>query len=151
MKRGLILSLILVLMIMVVGCGKKQKTMICSISGTNAEGREYSNEYVIKYTGDYVDELKITEKIKSDNQTYLNTLKKAVETEAKPFKDIKYYDYDVEIKGNEIIAHRTVNYKKIDTDALIKASSANKALIKDGKVKLDDIKKLYESYNFKCE
>jgi len=151
MKRGIFLSLLLVLMLTVTGCGSKSKTMTCTRTGTITKGTTFDYKYVVKYSGDYVDEINITEKVESDNSTYLETLKDTVEAIYAPYDGIKYHEYDVKIDGDKLISHRNINYKKIDTDKLIEADSTNKALIKDGKVKLSDVKDIYKALEFKCD
>lgn len=151
MKRGIILSVLLMLLVVVTGCGNKQKTMTCTRKGTVTDGTTFNYKYVVKYTGDYVDEINITEEVVSDNDTYLKTLETAVETMYAPYKDIKYHDYDINIKGNTLTSHRNINYKKVDTDKLIEADSTNSTLIKDGKVKLDDVKSIYKQLQLECK
>ena len=152
MKRGIILSVLLMLLVVVTGCGSKSNTLTCTRQGTVTEGTTYDYKYVVKYSGDYVDEINITEQIKSNNPEYLKTLKTAVESIYAPYDGIEYHNYDVEIKGDRLISHRDINYKKIDTDKLIEADSSNSSLIKNGKVKLADVKKIYQNdLNLECK
>ena len=152
MKRGLLLSLVLVGLLAITGCGgSKSKTMTCTRTGTVTEGTTFDYKYVVEYSGDYVDEIHITEKIVSDNSEYLETLKTAVEAIYAPYDGIKYHDYDVNIKGDTLVSHRNIDYKNIDTDKLIKADESNKTLIKDGKVKVSDVKEIYKGLSLECK
>ena len=70
----------------------------------------------------------------------LNTYKEQIEKIYTPYKDIKYYTYNVTIDGNKLVSTVDINYAKIDTKKLIEIDSANSQLINDGKVKLSSVK-----------
>ena len=67
------------------------------------------------------------------------------------YKDVKYYDYDIQVKNGVLTSTVDINYAKIDTDKLIEIDSANGTLIKDGKIKLEDLKSAYETIGASCE
>lgn len=126
------------------------KTMTCTRT-TNQSNFSADFNYEVNYKGSYVTFVRSTEKITSDDESVLEQYKTAVENIYSPYKDIEYYDYDVTIDGNTLTSLAEINYEKIDTDKMIEVDSANAQIIKDGKVKLSDIKQVYESVGAICE
>ena len=146
MKKTFLVAVMVCLLVVVTGCNKgKTKTLTCTLSGTVMEGTTIDTKYTITYTGKYVDKVESVEKVKSNQPTILNAYKQTVEATYSPYKDIKYYDYDIKIDGDTLTSTATINYAKIDTDAMIKVNSSNSMLIKDGKVKVATIKEVYET------
>lgn len=136
------------------GCGNKEvqeKTMICTRNATIAEGTTLNVEYTVTYQGDYVKKIYSNEKISSDNTEYLNQMKTMVENTYAPYKDLEYYDYNIQIEGDTLTSQLTIDYDEIDTDKMIEIDSANATLIKDGKVKVEDIKAQYNNIGAICE
>lgn len=152
MKKGLLLSVVLLLVVVVTGCGKvTTKTMTCTMKGMVSEGITMKNEYKVTYTGKYVDMVESIESVTSDSEKVLETYKETIEAMYAPYKDIKYYDYDVTINGDTLTSVAKINYAKIDTKAMIEVNSANKALLGDGKLALDDLKEVYKQMGADCE
>ena len=153
MKKGLFISLLAILIVVVTGCGAKEssKTLTCTMQGTVIEGTTINSTYKVTYTGDYVDLVESTETVKSDNETVLNTYKSTVEAMYSPYKDVKYYDYNIEVKDNTLTSTTKINYAKIDTKKMIEINSANSTMIKDGKVAVDTIKAVYEQMGATCK
>ena len=110
-----------------------------------------SLSYKISYKGDYVTRVKSEESIETSDTSTLNTYKEQIEKIYNPYKDVKYYQYDVRIDGNKLVSTVDINYEKIDTDKLIKIDSANSQLINDGKVKVSSVKSLYEQLGATCK
>lgn len=136
--------------LLVTGCGKEQKSMKCSRT-MNQNGATLDLQYEVLYTGDFVDVVKSTEKVTSDNKELLETYKETVEEQYKTYKDVEHYDYNVNIDGNVLTSTTNIDYTKIDTGKMIEIDSANSQLIKDGKVKLDTVKSLYQQMGITCE
>lgn len=103
------------------------------------------------YKGKYVELIETQEKIISDDKSILEIYKNTVESTYSPYKDVKYYDYDVKINGNTLKSTTKKNYLKIDTDKMIDIDSTNATIVKNGKVLVEDIKKLYSSIGAICE
>lgn len=123
---------------------KDAKVLRCTKTGEVTTGVEADLTYEVTYTGSYVDKVHTVEKLTSDNEQYLNQYKTLVEAGYSPYKDIKYYDYDIKVKNGMLTSTVDINYAKIDTDKMIEIDSNNSLLIKDGKVKLSDIQEMYE-------
>ena len=154
MKKLAKLSIVLFAGLLVfTGCGKEEevKTLRCTKTGEATTGVEADLTYEVTYKGDYVQKVHTVEKLKSDNEEYLNQYKELVEAGYEDYKDVKYYDYSVEVKNGVLTSTVDIDYSKIDTDKMIEINSGNAALIKDGKVKVDDMKTLYETVGATCK
>jgi len=152
MKKKILWSVLLVAILLVTGCGSESsKTMTCTRTATVSSGVNMDLKYQVTYKGDFVQLVETEEKITSENQTYLETYKTTVENLYAPYKDIEHYNYDVKINGNTLTSTTKIDYEKIDTAKLIEIDSANETLIKDGKIKLADIKSVYEGIGATCE
>lgn len=107
--------------------------------------------YKVTYKGDYVQLVETEEKVIAENKTYLDTYKTTVENLYAPYKDVEHYEYNVSVDGDTLTSKTKINYEKIDTKKLIDIDSANGSLIKDGKIKLTDIKSVYEGMGASCK
>ena len=58
---------------------------------------------------------------------------------------------DYYIEDNKLVITKGQEGLQIDTDKLIEIDSANSTLIKDGKIKIEDMQSLYESVGTTCE
>ena len=117
----------------------------------NQSGMKTNLNYKVTYSGDYVNRVQSEESIETSDTTTLNTYKEQIEKIYTPYKDIKYYTYNVTIDGNKLVSTVDINYAKIDTKKLIEIDSANSQLINDGKVKLSSVKSLYEQLGATCK
>ena len=154
MKKGLIISFCLVAVLFLTGCDqttKKEKTLKCTMDATLTEGTKTKNVYTVTYAGKYVKLVESVETVVSDSKETLNTFKEAVEEVYSPYKNIKYYDYDITVDGDTLTSKATIDYSKIDTDAMIKVNPAMKTYIKDGKLSVKDVKTIYEQMGAECE
>ena len=151
-RKYLFLAVIISVMFLVTGCSSnsEEKTMTCSRTMDQNEMKT-SLSYKISYKGDYVTRVKSEESIETSDTSTLNTYKEQIEKIYNPYKDVKYYQYNVTIDGNKLISTVDINYEKIDTDELIKIDSANSQLINDGKVKVSSVKSLYEQLGASCK
>ena len=153
MKKGFLISLLLILVVVVTGCGTKEeeKILTCTMKGTVVEGTDINSTYKVTYKGDYVELVESTETVKSDNEQILSTYQKTVEAMYSPYKDVKYYDYKIDLKDGTLTSTATINYAKIDTDKMLEINSANSTFIKDGKVTVSAIKQIYEQMGATCK
>lgn len=149
--KKILLPIFLITICLFTGCGaKEEKTMTCTRT-LNQSGIKMDFNYTVDYKGDYVTNLKVVEKVISDDEEILETYKDQVEAIYEPYDGIKYYDYSVEIKDDALISTLNINYSKIDTDKMLEVDSSNKQVIKDGKVKLADVEAIYKQLGFSCE
>lgn len=148
MKKMFALVCTFVVAICLTGCGsEKEKVMTCTKEQTISSGLRGEYTYEVSYKGKYVTVLKSTEKMIAEDsvKSTLPMYKEAVDNVYKPYKDVKHYEAIVEVKDNVLTSIVEIDYSKIDTDKLISIDKNNAQLIKDGKVKVDDIKSYYES------
>ena len=139
-------------LLLITGCGKSSnfESMTCTRT-MNQNEIKTSLKYNVQYEGDYVSKIKTIETIETYNVDTLNTYKEQIESLYSPYKDVEYYKYDVDINDNKLTSTVDINYKKVDTDKLLEIDSANGQLIKDGKIRVDDIKSVYESLGAICK
>lgn len=151
MKKGKIFGVIFIL-ILITGCGKSNgvKTMSCTRT-MDQNGIKTSLIYTVTYSNDIVKKVKSEESVETDSSDILSTYKEQIESLYSPYKDVKYYTYNVSIEGNKLISSVDIDYEKIDTDKLLEIDSSNGQLIKDGKIKIDDIKSVYETIGATCK
>lgn len=154
MRKRVLFSLVLTVLLTITGCNansEQEKVLTCTRTATISDGIKMDLNYKATYKGEYVQLVETTEKIITDNTAYLEAYKSSVENLYSPYKKIEHYNYNVEIKDNTLISTTKIDYSKIDTNKLIEIDSANESLIKDGKIKIDDIKSLYESMGATCK
>lgn len=150
-RKYLFLAVTMLVVFLVTGCSSsEEKTMTCTRT-MNQSGMKTNLNYKVTYSGDYVNRVQSEESIETSDTTTLNTYKEQIEKIYTPYKDIKYYTYNVTIDGNKLVSTVDINYALIDTDKLIEIDSANSQLIKDGKVKISDVKSLYEQLGATCK
>ena len=139
-------------LLLVTGCGNSNnmESMTCTRT-MNQNGIKTSLKYNVEYEGDYVSRIKTVETVETDDTYILNTYKNQIESLYSPYKGVEYYEYNVDIADNKLTSTVDINYAKVDTDKLLEIDSANGALIKDGKISVDDIKSVYESLGATCK
>ncbi len=150
-KKIKYLAVFIVSVIFLTGCGNNGvQTMTCTRT-MNQNGIKTGLKYTVIYQGDYVTRVKSVETIETDSSEVLDAYQEQIESIYSPYKGIDYYEYDVSIDGDKLTSTVDINYEKIDTDKLLEIDSANGQLIKDGKIKLSDIKSVYEAIGAVCE
>lgn len=128
---------------------KENNTMNC-VYHISQSGIDMDSSYIVDYEDDYVISIKSIEKVTSDDLTALDLLKKQIEEKYLPYKNLEYYDYNIEIEGNTVISTVNIDYSKIDTDKMIEIDASNSQVIKDGKIRLSTIEKMYKSIGVNC-
>lgn len=150
-RKYLFLAVTMLVVFLVTGCSSsKEKTMTCTRT-MNQSGMKTNLNYKVTYSSDYVNRVQSEESIETSDTTTLNTYKEQIEKIYTPYKDVKYYTYNVTVNGNKLVSTVDINYAKIDTKKLIEIDSANSQLINDGKVKLSSVKSLYEQLGATCK
>ena len=139
------------ILLLVTGCGNNSMESMTCTRTMNQSGIKTSLKYNVKYKGDYVSRIKTVETVETDSSDILNTYKEQIESLYSPYKDVEYYDYNVDVVDNKLTSTVDINYEKVDTDKLLEIDSANGQLIKDGKISVDDIKSVYESLGATCK
>lgn len=168
MKKNKLLVILFALMLIVTGCSSKEsdtnktdgkndtktedkvsvdetKILTCTADKTDELGSVIHAVYKVTYKGEYVELIETKERVTSDNNEVLNYYKEAIESIYLPYKDLENYNYDVTLKDNQVISTTRIDYSKIDTNKMIEINESMKSLIKNGKIKVTDVKSLYES------
>ena len=156
-KRYLFLAIVMVGMFLITGCSSKSKdivnngnVMTCTRS-VNKNGMKTSLNYKVYYEGDDVTRIKSEESIQMENNKSLKGYKEQIEKVYEPYKNVKFYNYNIAIRGNKLISKVDINYSKIDTNKLIEIDKANSQIITDGKIKVSSVKSLYEKLGATCK
>lgn len=151
MKKGLIV-LVVMLLVLVTGCtSSKEEKMVCARTST-MNGIKLNLKYQVYYQKDVVNKVQTTEKITSTSKETLATYKKAVEDLYSNFNGIKHYNYDIAIEGDTLTSKTDINYSKININDLLKIDSSIEQLLnKDNKISLEKIKEVYESTGAICK
>ena len=150
-KKIKYLAVFIVSVIFLTGCGNNGVQSMTCTRTMNQNGIKTGLKYTVIYQGDYVTRVKSVETIETDSSEVLDAYQEQIESIYSPYKGIDYYEYDVSIDGDKLTSTVDINYEKIDTDKLLEIDSANGQLIKDGKIKLSDIKSVYEAIGAVCE
>ncbi len=152
MKKKILCSALLVALVLATGCGgEESKVMTCTRTATVSGGVKMDLNYKVTYKGDYVQLVETEEKVTSSEKDYLETYEETVKSLYEPYHDLEHYEYDVKVEGDTLTSKTKIDYEKIDTKKMIEIDSANGALIKDGKIKLSDIKSVYEQVGASCK
>lgn len=150
-KKILLFSSVFIFLILITGCSKESGNLMTCTMSMNQNNIKTNLKYNISYDGDYVTRVKSIETVETDSEDILNSYKAQIESLYSPYNDIEYYEYNVKIEDNKLTSTVDINYEKVDTDKLLEIDSANGQLIKDGKIKVNDIKSVYESLGAICE
>lgn len=142
---------IVVLILLVTGCSKKDGTITCTSTSTPNEEVKLKSTYIITYKNNYVTRLKTTEIITVNDKNNIETYKNVLENSYKEYNKIKYYSNVISVEDNNLISSTIINYDKIDTNKLIKLDKNNNSIIKNKKVAVDDIKNIYVKNGRKCK
>ncbi len=156
-KRYLFLAIVMVGVFLITGCSSNSKdivnngnVMTCTRS-VNKNGMKTSLNYKVYYEGDDVTRIKSEESIQMENNKSLKGYKEQIEKVYEPYKNVKFYNYNIAIRGNKLISKVDINYSKIDTNKLIEIDKANSQIITDGKIKVSSVKSLYEKLGATCK
>ena len=151
MKRKIgVLLLVLTTLVLTCGCEKESGKMVCTNEITN--GNYKTNlKATITYTKKYVDKVVTVEEIMTDEDSKADDFKTLLDNYYISYNKLEGFTNTVEVKNKKVISKTTIDYHAIDTDELIKIDESNKALVKDGKVALEDLKESYKSQGARCK
>ncbi len=172
MKKKKLLSsiLIIVLCLLITGCGKETKNTetIIESNGKNVDlsskkhkickgdGHIDSNSqanmiYDIYYKDNIIYLLKSQQQIISSNKETLDTYEQSFKGIASHYEGLEYYDTEItktETSVNYII---TINYEKIDTKKLIEIEGEEDNIFDNGYARLDKWVALSSQFGVTCE
>ena len=154
MKKYLVISVIIIVCfcILIINLFKiKPSGYIYCIDNRNSNGIDIKTEYKIYYDNMYVTKLISKEEVNCDDDEVLIEYRDILKEKYSLYNDVKYYDNSVKLKNNTLTSITEINYKKIDTKKLISIDSANRSIIKNDKVYIKDIYKIYKNSGAKCK
>lgn len=148
-------ALALIVMILTIsGCGKKEIMKTCTVTSTNSvQGYKMENEYKVYGTGKVVDKVITTEIVTSDNDAILDYLEEYINSTYETMNE-NYggYDYTVKRSDNKVISETTIDYSKMNLEKYVEDNSVMKNYVNsDNKILVDGIIKLYESMGATCK
>lgn len=123
----------------------------CTRSATAGSGIDVSLNYDLYYTGDILNILHSEEKVVATNESDLDTYEEAYKKIYKNYEGLKYYDAKVERGDTSVTSDLTINYDKIDIDALLSIEGEEDNIIENGKAKVDKWITLAKKFGTKCE
>lgn len=129
------------------------ETMFCTLSKTNfMSWTSLESTYKINYNGEYVNSVDTVEIVNSDDEQVIEYYKDAVEELYKPYKNLKYYDYDIKATKDTLTSKVTINYEKIDMDKFVEINPEGAAFfVKDNKISLEKLVEYYEMIGATCK
>ncbi len=123
----------------------------CTRTGNAGTGIDVSLNYDLYYTGDILNILHSEEKVVATNESDLDTYEEAYKKIYKNYEGLKYYDAKVERGDTSVTSDLTINYDKIDIDALLSIEGEEDNIIENGKAKVDKWITLAKKFGTKCE
>ena len=154
MKKGLKILFISLFVILISGCGKSNKEVVstCTLnSDQSSNGYKLTSNYEIHSKDGSVYSVVTKETVESDNEQVRSYFKKTLEDSYNTANEsYSGYTYNVTEDGNKIISDVTIDYSKMDLDKFVKNNSQMKSYIKNNKISLDGMKKIYEALGATC-
>jgi len=129
------------------------ETMFCTLNKPNfMSWTSLESTYKINYNGEYVNSVDTVEIVNSDDEQIIEYYKDAVEEIYKPYKNLKYYDYDIKATKDTLTSKVTINYEKIDMDKFVEINPEGAAFfVKDNKISLEKLVEYYEMIGATCK
>lgn len=161
MKRRIIaLVIILIVLILIIlgvwfgirSYSNREQKMICTLhSDQNKNGYVLDSEYNIKYKKDIVEEVHITETVKSENEEVLARFEKQWKDQySYNKKTFGGYTYNVVKEEGKVSSDVTIDYTTMNLGKFIRFNAAMQEYTKDEKLTYEGIKKMYEKSGAFC-
>ena len=123
----------------------------CSRTGS-IDGAKSQMFYELYYDGKYLNKLHSSEQVISDDEEILDVYEDAYKNIYKAYEGLRYYDAKVNRDSDSVVTDVTINYEKIDIEALLDIEGEEDNVIdKDGKVRLDTWLNFAEKFGVECE
>ena len=122
--------------------------MICTYK-TESDKLKSTYKYNIEFKFRKVTYLETYEVITSEDEELLKEYKESLEMLSSIYENLKYYNNDIKLKNNSLTTKTKINYSKLDMTEY-KKLNPNNPLIKNNKISIKDIKKVYERNGAKC-
>ncbi len=129
----------------------KEEIVKCSSFSQVEEGMNITTEYEIRYKGEYVSKTIVTDKAEIEDEDTRVNYRDMVNAINETYNYIDYYKTEVTMEGNVVKNVMEIDYENISLEGLRKVYPPVKGYINEGKVKKDDIIKVYEDQGAICE
>lgn len=164
MKKGLKILFISLFVILISGCSNektnvntnkdtaKETINTCTLSSDqSSNGYTLSSNYEIHSKDGLVNSVTTKETVESDNEQVRSYFKKTLEDSYNTANE-SYggYTYNVTEDGNKVISDVTIDYSKMDLEKFVNDNSQMKSYIKNNRISLDGMKKIYEALGATC-
>jgi uncharacterized lipoprotein YehR (DUF1307 family) len=123
--------------------------MICTYSAT-ADVYAIKTKYIVTFKNKIVKNIYTEETLTKYDDKVLNDYKTTLDSLYQPYSKLKYYDYSVELKDNQVTSKININYEKLDINKFISIDSNNKKILTNNKVMIKTIKKIYKNNGARC-
>ena len=165
MKRSSIVLLVIINLLLVYGCEKKQEVEVggekvntskmehkhCTRKATAGAGITTDLSYEIYYTDDKLNLLESQEKIIANDTASLDEYEEAYLKINKNYDNLDYYDTEVIRGDTSVIRKTTINYDKIDIEELLNIEGSDDNIIKDGYASVSEWLSLAKKFGTTCE
>lgn len=146
----IVLTLILIILLVLLFIQNKQNGYLICTYKSKTPTFETSSIYKIKFKNKYVETIETKEIITSNNKVMLEEYKATLEEIYRDYKDLKYYDYKVEIKNKELTTNVLINYNKLNKEEYINIDNSNENIYVEDKVPLKKLKDIYKEKGANC-
>ena len=160
MRKVIVILILIIGLFIFSGCEKKtvvtndkyagRGTLNCTREG-ELEGGEVSFKYVLDYKDGNILSLHSVEKVVSDDKQLLDEYEKAYKNIFKAYKWLKYYENEIIRDDTSVTSDTIIDYKRIDTEALLKIEASSDNIIEDGVAKVDKWMTLAKKFGTTCE
>lgn len=151
MKKKLGLIIVGISILCCTSCNPETGTMTCTMSTYPTDGITLRSTYTAEYKNNIVKKLKTVEKVIAEDEDNLEVYEEKIKELYQGYQGIDYYTNKTKIKDNTLTSMTIIDYSKVDTDKLIKVDSGNSGIIKNGKVNIKDLEKLYKQNGCNCK
>ena len=149
-----VLTAVIIVIILLVGftiakkIGPINGKLVCKYDN-NSDMMNSSYTYDMSFKMKNVTRFETTEVIESSEKELLETYQTSLNELSKEYQKLKHYNVNMSIDGDKLIVKTIVDYDKIDMKKYLKIDG-EKIYIKNNKLKVVELKKIYEKNGAKC-
>ena len=157
MKNILKSCLVIVMVIMLAGCGSvkdEEKTITCTLHKNDViNNYELNSTYEVKAKGEVVTNVTSTEVVSSNSADILSYFEETLNSTYKTMNDT-YGGYDVNITNadGKVTSVAKIDYSKLNIEQLVKDDPSMKNAVNDkNELTVTGIKSMYSAMGITCE
>lgn len=145
----IVIIAIALLVIVKIKIGPLSGELHCSYKN-NTNTMISSLDYKLKFKNKNVTKLETEEIISSDDEELIETYKASIEELSTKYEELEHYKTNITTEDNKLIIKTIIDYSKIDMKKYLQIEG-EKTYIKNNKLKIDEIKKIYERNGATCK